>query len=221
MGRSVRRGEQPFYVQEWSDSGERPKPVGHEDLGKNWVGAGHLKVGDKIKQADGTTGVVANVLTLQQTREMFNLTVSEAQTYYVGNDGWLVHNVSCPTLISRIPRTGGNLTVMPGRYTQSEMDAASKLSAYGNDVMIRPASGRGRLSDLVVNGNPYDVYTPQGGTLDSILRNAASKNTQATGIVIDILNARSLFGGYSEARILTRIRELGAKNIQDIIILGR
>ncbi|WP_229783579.1 hypothetical protein [Deinococcus sedimenti] len=23
---------------------------------------------------------------------MFNLTVSEAHTYYVGNDGWLVHN---------------------------------------------------------------------------------------------------------------------------------
>ncbi|GBF07726.1 hypothetical protein DAERI_160104 [Deinococcus aerius] len=31
-------------------------------------------MGDKIKQADGTTGVVANVVTLQQTREMFNLT---------------------------------------------------------------------------------------------------------------------------------------------------
>ncbi|WP_229779673.1 hypothetical protein, partial [Deinococcus knuensis] len=29
---------------------------------------------------------------VQQTREMFNLTVSEAHTYYVGQDGWLVHN---------------------------------------------------------------------------------------------------------------------------------
>jgi len=59
------------------------------------VGAGHLKIGDKIKQADGTTGLVANLTTVGQTREMFNLTVSEAHTYYVGNDGWLVHN--CPT----------------------------------------------------------------------------------------------------------------------------
>ncbi|MBB5297494.1 hypothetical protein, partial [Deinococcus metallilatus] len=50
------------------------------------------KIGDKIKQADGTTGVVANVVTLGQTREMFNLTVSEAHTFYVGRDGWLVHN---------------------------------------------------------------------------------------------------------------------------------
>ena len=68
----------PFYVKERSDSSERPKPVGHEDLNSNWVGAGDLKIGDKIKQADGTTGVVANVVTIQQTQEMFNLTVDEA-----------------------------------------------------------------------------------------------------------------------------------------------
>lgn len=88
------RAKHPFYIKEWSDDGKRPKPVGHEDLNEHWVGAGHLKVGDKIEQADGTTGVVANVVTLQQTREMFNLTVSEAHTYYVGQDGWLVHNQS-------------------------------------------------------------------------------------------------------------------------------
>ena len=86
--------EHPFYVKERSDNEARPKPVGHEDLNSNWVGAGHLKIGDKIKQADGTTGVVANVTTIQQTQEMFNLTVSEAHTFYVGTNGWLVHNQS-------------------------------------------------------------------------------------------------------------------------------
>ena len=85
----------PFYVKERSDGGERPKPVGHEDLNTNWVGAGHLKIGDKIKQADDTTGVVANVTTVQQTQEMFNLTVDEAHTFYVGTNGWLVHNGDC------------------------------------------------------------------------------------------------------------------------------
>ena len=64
------------YVKERSDHAARPKPVGQEDLNSNWVGAGHLKNGDKIKQADGTTGVVANVTTVQQTQEMFNLTVA-------------------------------------------------------------------------------------------------------------------------------------------------
>lgn len=91
-----------LYVTERSDNQERPKPVGHEDLNSNWVGAGHLEIGDKIKQADGTTGVVANVVTLQQTREMFNLTVDEAHTFYVGQDGWLVHNANCFSLTARV-----------------------------------------------------------------------------------------------------------------------
>jgi len=30
--------------------------------------------------------------TLQKTREMFNLTVNEAHTFYVGQNGWLVYN---------------------------------------------------------------------------------------------------------------------------------
>jgi Pretoxin HINT domain len=85
--------EHPFYVQAQAEAQARPKPMGHEDLSGRWVGAGHLLVEDKIKQVDGTVGVVSNVFTFQQTREMFNLTVSEAHTYYVGQDGWLVHNV--------------------------------------------------------------------------------------------------------------------------------
>lgn len=72
------------------------------------MGAGHLKIGDKIKQADGTTGLVANVTTVQQTREMFNLTVSEAHTYYVGQDGWLVHNATACELRQRRAGTTSN-----------------------------------------------------------------------------------------------------------------
>ncbi|WP_221090939.1 polymorphic toxin-type HINT domain-containing protein [Deinococcus aquaedulcis] len=91
----------PFYVTERSDTQPRPKPEGHEDLSDKWIGAGHLKIGDKIKQADGTIGLVANVINVQKTQEMFNLTVSEAHTYYVGQDGWLVHNAGGSTTVYR------------------------------------------------------------------------------------------------------------------------
>lgn len=53
-----------FYVTERSDTEPRPKPEGHPDLGEKWVGAGHLKVGDKPKQADGTLGEVRYVNTI-------------------------------------------------------------------------------------------------------------------------------------------------------------
>ncbi|WP_229685000.1 polymorphic toxin-type HINT domain-containing protein, partial [Deinococcus roseus] len=83
-----------FYVTERSDAEPRPKPEGHSDLSDKWVGAGHLKVGDKLKQADGTLGEVRYVNTIQEARTMYNLEVQEAHTFFVGTQGWLVHN--CP-----------------------------------------------------------------------------------------------------------------------------
>jgi YD repeat-containing protein len=94
--------EHPFYIQAQADAQARPKPVGHEELSSHWVGAGHLQVGDKVKQADGSTGTVSNVFTFQQTQEMFNLTVDTAHTFYVGSQGWLVHNATNP-IRSEIP----------------------------------------------------------------------------------------------------------------------
>lgn len=85
--------EHPFFVANLIDAQSRPIPAGHSDLNRNWVGAGHLKIGDQIKQADGSNGVVQNVTTIQQMREMFNLTVSEAHTYFVSSNAALVHNL--------------------------------------------------------------------------------------------------------------------------------
>ncbi len=84
--------EHPFYVKAQSGNQARPKPIGHEDLNEHWVGAGHLKVGDKIQKADGGFGVVRYVNTVTQTRTMYNLEVKDAHTFFVGTQGWLVHN---------------------------------------------------------------------------------------------------------------------------------
>ena len=56
------------------------------------MGAGDLKVGDQLKQADGTIGTVTGVQTVTQPKQMYNLSVGVAHTYFVGEMGWLVHN---------------------------------------------------------------------------------------------------------------------------------
>ena len=84
--------EHPFYVSTPATQDQRPAPVGHEELNTHWVGAGHLQTGDKLRLADGRVGEVLNVTTLQKTQEMFNLSVQTAHTFYVGTQGWLVHN---------------------------------------------------------------------------------------------------------------------------------
>ncbi|WP_425147053.1 HNH/ENDO VII family nuclease [Deinococcus sp.] len=57
-----------------------------------------MKPGDQLKEADGGTGTVLNVLTVQQTQQMYNLTVEVGHTFYVGEQGWLVHNANCLNL---------------------------------------------------------------------------------------------------------------------------
>ncbi|MBZ9751733.1 hypothetical protein K7W42_12770 [Deinococcus sp. HMF7604] len=152
--------EHPFYVTERSDTQPRPKPEGHRELSDKWVGAGHLKIGDKIKQADGTLGLVANVINVQKTQEMFNLTVDEAHTYYVGQDGWLVHN------------EGNGLTNIP---------QGTKIYKYVNEIdyerymrtgMITASDGRVFLTldqvperfanQLLFAGSRQDTYAGKG-----------------------------------------------------------
>lgn len=67
--------EHPFYVE-----------------GKGWVDAKDLQIGDQIRNADESTGEVEEVTTEETTREMYNLTVDKAHTFYVGDGQWLVHN---------------------------------------------------------------------------------------------------------------------------------
>ncbi len=67
--------EHPFYT----DEGE-------------WVAAGLLEVGDKIQTAEGGYGVVETIETLSLVQPMYNLTVDEVHTFFVGQGEWLVHN---------------------------------------------------------------------------------------------------------------------------------
>jgi hypothetical protein len=48
--------------------------------------------GDHIRKADGSYDVVEAVLRYYRLQPMFNLTVDEAHTYFVGQQAWLVHN---------------------------------------------------------------------------------------------------------------------------------
>lgn len=61
-----------------------------------WVPAGELKVGDEVRQADGSTGVVESIEWIAEDQTMYNFTVDVAHTYFVGTGQWLVHNACTP-----------------------------------------------------------------------------------------------------------------------------
>ncbi len=58
-----------------------------------WVNAADLQVGDQIHSLEGEYGTVERVTVITQTETMYNLTVNEAHTFFVGDGAWLVHNI--------------------------------------------------------------------------------------------------------------------------------
>ena len=73
-------------------------------------------------------------------------------------------------------------------------------------------------SDLFVDGIAFDVYTPTTSNPNRIVSAIARKNSQATGIVLDLSHSevtRKQLGN-----VLRRVRGAGAKNIRRIVIIG-
>jgi len=57
-----------------------------------WAPAGELKAGDQVRRADGSFGVVRAVVLVAAPQAMYNLTVANAHTFFVGQGQWFVHN---------------------------------------------------------------------------------------------------------------------------------
>ena len=59
---------------------------------QGWVAAIFLKEGDIIQSSNGAWGTVLGTQVRHTPQPMYNLTVVEAHTFFVGDGQWLVHN---------------------------------------------------------------------------------------------------------------------------------
>ena len=76
----------------------------------------------------------------------------------------------------------------------------------------------GGTSDLLVNSLRYDVYTPTSKNPNRIISAIAKKNSQATGIVLDL--TETTVTQDQLGNVLKRVQCAGAENITDIQIIG-
>jgi RHS repeat-associated protein len=122
--------EHPFYVMEsapWLATGETKG---------RWVDAGELHVGDAVRQADGTTGMVQAVVVVERSQPMYNLTVAVAHTFFVGEQQWLVHNIDCDAY-GKLKRT-----ISPGEQAHHlNQNAAYKSVIPKEEGMAIPLRG--------------------------------------------------------------------------------
>ena len=65
-------------------------------IGKGWTEAIEIEIGDEVLLQDGTTAVITDKFTelLDKTIKVYNFTVDDFHTYFVGENSVLVHN-SC------------------------------------------------------------------------------------------------------------------------------
>jgi RHS repeat-associated protein len=109
----------------------------------------------------------------------------------------------------------GSLTIdTNGTFSVSELRVARHLAAEGNKVRLRPPTGIGRTSDLLVNGERWDVYTPKTANINRIVSAAAKKGSQVPGggVIIDLSESPLTRADLGNLRTLrNRIRKTGSR----------
>jgi hypothetical protein len=99
----------------------------------------------------------------------------------------------------------------------SEERIANILVGEGNQVVVQ-ATGLGRTADFLVNGKPYDVYTPTTSNVNRIVGAVASKSSQVQGggVIIDL--SRTSLTPQGLDRVAARVRGI-TRGISDIRVI--
>lgn len=115
-----------------------------------------------------------------------------------------------------------NPKIPTDKFSKSERRAAQYLADKGHHVVLRlPVNTQMgvRTSDLLVDGIPYDVYTPKTLNPNRIISAIAKKNSQAQGIVLDLTETEVTPNQLGN--VLERVQGAGATNIFEIIIIEK
>ncbi|MCO5973359.1 CdiA C-terminal domain-containing protein [Actinoallomurus soli] len=88
-------------------------------------------------------------------------------------------------------KSEGNLSITAANPSDSEVKAAEYLAAQGHEVILRDPVGTragGMTSDLLVDGERWDVYTPKSSNPNRIVSAVASKGSQVHGggVILDL-----------------------------------
>jgi hypothetical protein len=130
--------EHPFYTDE-----------------AGWVPAGDLWDGARVRNADGSFGAVEGATVIADPEVMYNLTVEEAHTFFVGDGKWLVHN----TCRVYPPDFSTSRTHNWTSWANSEQDARqlAREKLGSNPVEVAPNKWRSQDGKWQYRAKPGDV----------------------------------------------------------------
>jgi|GEM_PF-3010443 len=128
--------------------------------GKKWRGAAELEVGDQVVLLDKALSTIISVRSLPGLHTVYNFEVEVDHTYFVGEQGVWVHNISRVSDALNEASGGANSTAA------IENAAATRKSGF----IFR---GDDRVPDVIFN----DGFEPQGTNLDLFNHAASNKNS--------------------------------------------
>jgi hypothetical protein len=131
-----------------------------------------IRLGDDVRNAKGGTGEVEQVATEQTTQEMYNLTVDEAHTFYVGHGQWLVHNVCDLAAIAR--RYAENIATSAKTFNSRPSTIAVLETSDGQLFYGQSAHGESPVAELLniieEGGHPWNFGCAEVGCLNQVIK---------------------------------------------------
>ncbi len=165
--------EHPFYVNE------------------SWVPAIDLKPGMVIYSAAGILTSILEVTVIERPTVMYNLTVEQAHTYFVGSGLWLVHN-ACSTVLRRHladPGWGEDIPwqahhIVPGEFEKhghpfvmKAIDGGWDIDGAGNGIALpKLDEDAARLGLPAHRGSHPNYSSLVGDRLDDLNRQAIDES---------------------------------------------
>lgn len=143
-----------------------------------WITTSTSKLvpGDKLLARDGRLLTVSGTKLVKKNVQVYNFTVDHLHTYFVGQQQWLVHNVTCPTTVQRdnqgrITDVYAVLNPRPAKYngTDPTPNAVQYIRQHGKQgddaghIVARQHGGSGGLDNTFaqnsqVNQDPRRIY---------------------------------------------------------------
>jgi hypothetical protein len=145
---------------------------------KGWVAAGDLWLGAHVLQANGDYGVVEDMAFVHQPRAMYNLTVAEAHTYFVGEQQWLVHNACGDKLYTVYRAVEDGVTKYVGMTSDFVRRQGEHLQS---GRLIEAIPGLDNLSKIDARGVEQALIEQfglgkRGGQLDNVINSISPRN---------------------------------------------
>ncbi len=179
--------EHPFYV--------------IRDDQEQWVQAKHLHIGDSVLSTLGETGIVEDIVIVDQPQTMYNLTVALVATYMVGDGQWLVHNQDFPFDI-----IGATLFLGEGDFGFSSSIAG----------LVSPEQAQ-----LIVATDYWTERVPGSSRFYEFLDNVQYLNSLGAEVMTDVdaTNLRGVFPNQAFDTIIWNFPHTGGRPESNIPIL--